>query len=255
MPEIRVAAQLYTLRDMLKTPEEIASTLKKVKEIGYDAVQLSGLGPIDTKQLKGILDEEKLEACATHTPLSRLLNETEAVIEEHRILNCRYIACPSLPPEYHNEEGFKRAARELSEVGKKLKEAGIVLAYHNHGFEFEKFGSRTGLEILYEESDAEYLQGEIDTYWVQYGGGDPAKWCLYLKNRLPLVHLKDMGIKENKQIMMEVGEGNLNWEAIIHACKEAGTIYYIIEQDICQRPPLESLKISLENVKKMLDLF
>lgn len=252
MPQIGIAAQLYTLRSMLRTPEEIASTLKKVKEIGYDAVQLSGLGPIDTHELKKILDGEGLEACATHIPMNRLLNETDGVIEEHKILNCKYTSCPFLPLEYHNEAGFKKAARQLSNVGKRLKEADIVLTYHNHGFEFEKFDFRTGLEILYHESDAEYLQGEIDTYWVQYGGGDPAKWCLQLKNRLPLVHLKDMGIKDNKQIMMEVGEGNLNWEAIMSACKKAGTSWYIIEQDICQRPALESLKISLENVKRML---
>jgi len=252
MPGTMIAAQLYTVREMLKTPKEIASTLKKVKRIGYDAVQLSGLAPIDTDELKKILDGEGLEAGATHISMERLRNEIEKAIEEHKILNCKYTACPSLPGEYRSEIGFKKAAKELSIIGKKLKEAGIILTYHNHGAEFEKFGSRIGLEILYDESDAEYLQGEIDTYWVHYGGGDPAKWCLRLKNRLPLVHLKDMGIKDNKQIMMEIGEGNLNWEAIISACKEAGTRWYIIEQDVCQRPPLESLKISLENTKKML---
>jgi len=250
MPKTIIAAQLYTVRERLKTPREIASTLREVKKIGYDAVQLSGLGPIHPRELKN----EGLKVCATHTSMDKLFEEIEKVIEEHKILKSEYTACPYLPDKYHSGEGFKRAAEELTRIGKKLKEAGITLTYHNHSFEFERFGSRIGLEILYDESDGEYLQGEIDTYWVQYGGGDPAKWCLRLKNRLPLVHLKDMGIKDNKQIMMEVGEGNLNWEAIISACKEAGTRWYIIEQDICQRPPLESLKISLENVKKMLNV-
>jgi len=72
-----------------------------------------------------------------------------------------------------------------------------------------------------------------------------------MKGRLPVLHLKDMGIKDNKPIMMEVGEGNLNWEAIIKAAQDAGTKWYLVEQDICQRPPIESLKISLENMKKM----
>jgi len=65
------------------------------------------------------------------------------------------------------------------------------------------------------------------------------------------VHLKDMGMKDGEQVMMEVGEGNLNWGAILEACREAGTEWYLVEQDVCQRHPLESLKISLENLKEM----
>ena len=92
---------------------------------------------------------------------------------------------------------------------------------------------------------------EIDTYWIQHGGGDPASWIRKLKGRLPLVHLKDMGISKGKQVMTEVGEGNLNWQEILSACKDAGLIWYIVEQDICQRDPFESLGISLRNLKGM----
>lgn len=159
--------------------------------------------------------------------------------------------CPGLPSELHNGEGYKKVALELSRAGEIFVKNGLSLAYHNHGIEFEKYGDKIGLEILYAESNPEYLQAEIDTYWVQYGGGDPAEWCNKMKGRLPVLHLKDMGIKDNKPIMMEVGEGNLNWEAIIKAAQDAGTKWYLVEQDICQRPPIESLKISLENMKKM----
>ena len=55
-----LAAQLYTLREFTKTPKDIAETMKKVKQIGYDAVQISALGPIDPKELAAILDGEGL---------------------------------------------------------------------------------------------------------------------------------------------------------------------------------------------------
>ena len=251
MANTSIGAQLYTLRDYMKTPTDIAKTLRALRKIGYEAVQVSGIGPIAPRDLKKMLDGEGLVACATHTGYDELVKETERVIEEHKMLGASHVACPGLSPEYHNGEGYRTVARELSKVGKVLKAHGITLSYHNHGIEFEKYGDRIGLEILYEESEPDCLQAEIDTYWVQYGGGDPAAWCRKLAGRLPLLHLKDMGIQDNKQIMMEVGEGNLDWGAILKACKAAGTEWYLVEQDVCQRHPLESLKISLENMKGM----
>lgn len=246
-----LAAQLYTLREFTKTPAEIAATMKKVKALGYDAVQLSALGPISPKELKDILDNEELVVCATHTSYERMRDEPQAVIDEHKLLECKYSAIGGLPDRYRHAEGFVKFAREASGVAGKLAKAGLTFGYHNHSFELEKFNGRTGLEILYEESDPALFTAEIDTYWIQHGGGDPAAWIGKLKGRVPLVHLKDMVMCGNEQLMAEVGEGNLNWAAILDACKEAGVIWYIVEQDTCQRDPFESLGISLNNLKKM----
>lgn len=248
----QIAAQLYTLRDYLQTPEDIAKTLAKVRKIGYRIVQLSGLGKIEPKELKKILDGEGLVGNSTHTSLERLRNETGRVIEEHKILGAEYVTCPWLPEEYRNLSGYRKLARELSGIGKILTKDKITLCYHNHAFEFEKFGKKTGLEILYSGSNPRYLKAELDTYWVAFGGGDPAAWCLKYSGRLPLVHLKDMvATKENTQVYAEIGEGNLNWKSILSACKKAGAKWYIVEQDVCRRDPLESLRISLNNLHKM----
>lgn len=246
-----IAAQMYTLREFTKTPVDIATTMKKVKQIGYDAVQLSALGPIKTKELKKIVDGEGLTVCATHTDYERMRNEPDAVAEEHHLLGCTYAAIGGLPGSYRNADGFKRFAKEASEVAKNLAERGLTFGYHNHSFELERFDGRTGLAILYEDSDPRYFTGEIDTYWIQHGGGDPAAWIRKLKGRMPLVHLKDMVMRGHEQLMAEVGEGNLNWPAILEACREAGTVWYIVEQDTCQRSPFDSLAISLRNMKAM----
>jgi len=189
-----IAAQLYTLREHLKTPDQIAATLRKVREIGYEAVQLSALGPIETGRLKEILDENGLAVCATHIAWERLQNDIQGVIDEHRTLGCRHVAIGSMPPAYRNEEGYHRFAKEASEVAKALDGAGMTFSYHNHHFELERFGSKTGLDILIEESDP-LLKFEIDTYWIQYGGGDPAAWIRKVGGRNPLVHLKDLTVK------------------------------------------------------------
>ena len=160
MPETVVAAQMYTLRDFTKTPGDIASSLKRVSEIGYRAVQMSGLGPIDPTELKTICDGEGLAICATHTGYDRLRDETDAVIEEHRIWDCKYPAIGGLPKPYREDgaNGFIKFAREASEVARKLSDAGLTFGYHNHSFELEKFDGRTALQILFDESDPEVFQ-------------------------------------------------------------------------------------------------
>ena len=247
----RVGAQLYTLRDYLKTPPEITATLRKVKAIGYEAVQLSALGPIDRKALKEILAGEGIIVAATHTDYEKMRTDLEAVIDEHHYLGCQHTAVGALPREYRNATGYQRFAKEASEVAHQLAEGGITFSYHNHSFEFERYGDKTGLQILLEESDPAVFNFEIDTYWVQHGGGDPAEWIRKVSDRIPLVHFKDMTIVDRSQFMAEVGEGNLNWPAILNACQKAGVTWYLVEQDHCQRDPFESLAISLKNLKQM----
>ena len=251
MASSQLAAQLYTLRDFCKTPTDLAASLRKVKAIGYDAVQVSGVCPIDYGELKQIVDDAGVKVCCTHIPYAHMKDEPEKVIEEHHTIECKYPAIGGLPGEYRSAEGYAKFAREATEVGKRLAEGGLRFGYHNHSFELEKFGDRTGLQILYEDSDPKYFTAEIDTYWIQHGGGDPAYWIEKCSGRIPLVHLKDMTVRNGKPIMAEVGEGNLNWPRVLDACKKSGVEWYIVEQDECERDPFESLAISLRNLRAM----
>jgi sugar phosphate isomerase/epimerase len=246
-----IAAQLYTLRDFLHTPDEIASALKRVKAIGYDGVQLSGLGPIDPKELANMLQGEGLVAAATHVPYNRLINDLPALIDEHKLWGCQNVAIGGLPEEFRNEEGYLTFARQMTEVAGKLKEAGLTFSYHNHNFEFQKYNGKTGMELMYENSDPNLFLAEIDTYWVQAGGANPVTWINKMRGRIVIIHYKDMTVNGWNQIMAEVGEGNLEWPAIIEASREAGVFWYAVEQDTCQRDPFESLAISFRNLKAM----
>jgi len=251
MTESTIAAQLYTLREFTQTPAAIAETFRKVRAIGYEAVQLSGLGPIDPAELKRIADDNGLTICATHIAYEQMRDDLDTVVAEHQLWECEYVGIGGLPGEYRTAEGYARFAQEASGVARRLKEHGLTFVYHNHSFELERFGGRTGLQILYEESDPAVFTSEIDTYWIQHGGGDPAWWICSLKGRAHVVHLKDMAIQGGTQLFAEVGEGNLNWPAILAACREAGVRWYIVEQDVCQRDPFESLAISLQNLRAM----
>ena len=275
----RIAAQLFTVREFTTTPADVAKTIRRVKNIGYDAVQLSALGPIETSELKRILDGEGVACCATHEPWEAVRDDPREVIDRHHQLGCRHTALGGMPRSYQGEAGYRAFAHEATDAARTLREGGVAWAYHNHSFEFERFGRRTALDLLAETSDPDLFLFEIDTYWVQHGGGDPAAWVRKLKGRVPLVHLKDMVVGEDhaaarklareegesqesfeerraaagakRPIMAEVGEGNLNWPGILGACADAGVGWYIVEQDVCQRDPFESLSISLSNLRAM----
>ncbi|WP_324716786.1 methyltransferase domain-containing protein [Carboxydochorda subterranea] len=245
----RIAAQLYTLREMLRTPEEIGQILRQVKAAGYDVVELSGLGPVDPQHLRDMLQAAGLAVCSTHNSWERLRAEPEAVLRELRLWGATYTAVASMPPSYRHEAGYHRFAAELNELAAQYAREGVRLAYHNHSFEFERFGARSGMQILLDQ--ATHYALELDTYWVQHGGADPAAWIRRAAGKLPAVHLKDMTILDGVQAMAEVGEGNLEWPAILSACQEAGVEWYVVEQDVCRRPPLESLAISRRNLERL----
>lgn len=250
----QVGIQLFSLRDYAKNPADLAKTLRRVREIGYKAVQVSGICQIDECELYKMLSGEGLVCAATHEPGDMILNEPQAVVERLEKLDCKYTAYP-FPAgiDMTNLKSVLDFTDKLNNAGKVLYDSGKVLCYHNHSHEFKKIEGELVLDLIYDKTDRKYLQGEIDTYWVQYGGGSPVMWCEKLSERLPILHLKDYKINsENKPIFAEIGYGNLDWMGIITAAEEAGCRWYFVEQDTCEGDPFESIKKSFDFIKENL---
>jgi len=251
-----IAAQMHTVGRTIRSRADVITALKRVRAMGYKAVQMGGGEPITAAELKKVLDGEGLTLSSLQLMYKRVEQELPALIEECRLFGTRYIAIAVLPDRYWSREGYEKFLDETSAAAEKLGAEDLVLCYHNHEFEFKKFGDRTGMDILFSRPNPPCLCSELDTYWVQYGGGDPVKWIRRLTGRIPLIHLKDMAIRaeslgDRAQLMTEVGDGNLDWPAILPACKEAGVAWYIVERDSGERDPFESLEVSLKNLNEM----
>ena len=248
-----VGAQLYTLREFCKTLPEFAQTLTRVAQMGYTAVQLSGQGPMNPKEMAKVIQDSGLKVAATHVGWTRFLSDLDAVIEEHKLWHCAHAAIGGLPAEYFTAEGLKRFVAELAPVAEWLGAHSMDFSYHNHNHELARFGERTWLEQLYDAASPRHLKAELDTYWIQAGGGDPARWVRKCAGREPLLHLKDMAITpQREQRFAEIGEGNLNWDAILAAAVDGGVEFLLVEQDVCYgRDPFEALAISYRNLVKM----
>ncbi len=240
---MKLAAQMFTVHDYTKNLEDLELSLKRIAKIGYKYVQVSGTCDYEAEWLKDKLKKYGLKCCITHISPNRLINETDRVIEEHNILDCKYVGIGAMPDiwlkDLSRDKVFDNFFKNFMSVAKKIKDADKYFMYHNHQFEFERDAQsgRLMMDRLVNEIDPELMGFTVDTYWVQYGGANPASFIRKLKGRCPVVHFKDYAIAisdENSQIhMAPCGYGNIDFKEVIEACEYAGTEFICVEQDNC----------------------
>lgn len=248
MSKLLLGAQLYTVRDYTKTESDFAETVKKISDIGYKYVQVSGIGPITPQAIKAITEANNLKVVLTHTDAIRIRDNTEDVIADHDVYNCDFLGIGGMPYE-HSEKGYYDFCKDFAPAAEKLKKAGKVLLYHNHRFEFEKYNGKYGIEIILENSDPDSVKLTFDTYWAVAAGIDAAAFMDKYADRILVTHLKDMAVINDKQIMTEVLTGNINFDSIIEICKKHNIVWHMVEQDEVRINAIESMKISHDNLK------
>jgi sugar phosphate isomerase/epimerase len=248
MATLPLALQLYTVRD--DQAADFEGTLRKVAGIGYRAVEMNGYGGMSAADLKALMSDIGLQPVSTHIALNLLENDAEAALTYARDLGCAYAVCPFLPRERRGDAASYRALGQvLSMAGRKARDLGLGFAYHNHDFEFERLDGQYALDILFGATDPDLVGSEFDVYWAQYAGVNPAEYIRKLGRRCTLVHLKDMAADADRSFA-EVGEGTLDFGAIIAAAEDAGAQWYIVEQDRSyHRPALDAVRLSLENLR------
>ena len=238
---MEIGAQLFTVRDFCKSTDDLSLTLKRIAEIGYRYVQVSGTCAYDPLWLKAELQKNGLSCVLTHISPKRLQEETEQVIADHDVLDCKYIGlgCYGFAPVTEKYSAF---CDKYAPVAKKIAAGGKYFMYHNHAGEFQKINGQTVLAQLAEDFSPDEMGFTLDTYWVQFGGGDPAAWIEKLSGRVPCIHLKDFA---HGQKMAVIGEGNINFDRIFVEAEKAGTKYMLVEQDECNgEDPFDCLKRS-----------
>lgn len=224
---------LYSLRTKIKTREDFENTASLLKNMGYSCLQFSG-APFDADLIKSVSESTDIPILLTHVPFDRILNDSEKLVEEHKLFGCSNIGLGMMPFEGLSDTEIKNNIAKLEEAGKRLSGLGAKFFYHNHAHEFCKM--KSGQTIFdYMIENTEHVNFILDTYWLQVGGVSIIDYVKKLSGRIECVHLKDYipcyGPNGLAPRFAHVGEGNLNWKAIIDAMKASDTKYFFVEQD------------------------
>jgi len=250
---MKIGAQFYTIRDYCKTLDDFSESLKKVADIGFTTVQISGTCAYEADWLAEQLKMNGLTCGITHYNYDIIMKETEQVVKEHKTFGCSYIGIGGFFGGLNGVDGFIELAKPAAQ---KIHELGCQFMYHNHNWEYEsKFeDGKTVMEYLSDAFTAEEMCFTLDTYWVKYGGYEPLEEIKRLNGRLPVVHFKDMKLLDDGTKQMQwIGGGNtMNFEKIAAAFIDAGTKYAYIEQDNCNgENPFDCLKKSHDYLKSI----
>lgn len=250
----QLAAITWTIREAMGTEAQVAESMRRLRAIGYQAVQISST-PVEYAAVRRILDGEGIACCATHEDGRAIVEEPERVADRVAVLGAGTAAFPHPGGFPLRTAGDARAlAAKLNRAGEAMAARGVRLAYHNHALELAREGdSPTFLEILYAETDPRFLRAELDTYWIQAGGGSPEAWARRMAGRMEAIHLKDYAVDPDQTPRFaELGRGNLELPAIVAAAEEGGCQWFVVEQDTTPGDPFDSLAVSFEYAKRHL---
>jgi sugar phosphate isomerase/epimerase len=251
-----IGLQMYTVREQAE--RDLAGVLQAISKIGYREVELYwNLYSHPATKLRKVLADHGLRAPSGHLDYDGFASK----LDYARTLGLTYVVCPMLPKDMWNSlEGYKRAAEQFNLWGEKAHELGMRFGFHNHNYEFRRFGETTGVDTLVALTDPKLVWLEIDCYWVTEAGHDPVEMLNRYGKRVSMIHIKDRkpGFPPSQELdasaehFTEVGTGTINWKAVLAAAQKAGVEHYFVEQDSGERPPLESVAISYRNLRSLL---
>ncbi len=257
-----IAIQLFSVRRELEM--DPVDTLKKLRAIGYTAVEMAGYNELPPAYFKGIFDTLGMTVISSHLSKETVENNPHGIIEDCKMFGSKYLAIPYLYGHFHpGGDRFGESVEFFNKTGKLFHENGIQLLFHNHDTEFsKKINGDYLLDIFYNSVDREYVKAEIDTCWASYKGVDVANYIKKFRNRLPVIHLKDYVVSddvENGETIKRMhtcalGEGELDLVNIIKTSKSLGVEVYVIEQDepYGDMDIFECLKLNYDRLSELL---
>jgi sugar phosphate isomerase/epimerase len=249
-----IGLQLYSVRELL--PKDFDGTLSKLAAAGIVEVEAAGYFGRTAQQFRHSMDQAGLRCISTHHAMGELRPHLDEYIEYAHTLGLSYIVCPSptrRDPAAKGElnlEDWRWVAGELNRIGEKVKAAGMVFGYHNHGPEF---GSEAGV-VFYDEllrlTDPKLVIFEMDCGWVFAAGRNPLDYLTKTPHRFPLLHVKDMARGANGEFHSTVlGRGAMNYVPILRAATSLK--HYFIEQEEFDIDIIEAIRLDADYMRKL----
>ena len=247
-----VGIGLYSFRDQFA--KDIPGTMEKVRQMGFREVEVAGTYGMPAAEFRKLLDKNGLRAVSVGADFKDLDSNVPKVLAEAKALGVKYVACFWIP---HAGDTFTiynadTAVDVFNTAGKLLADNGITLCYHTHGYEFQTYKDGTFFDYLAENLDPEYVNFEMDVFWVKAPGYNPVALLQKYPKRFLLMHLKDRkpGTPDSQNGHADVesnvvlGQGDVGIAAIMKQARKSGVKHYFIEDESSR---------SVEQVPKSID--
>jgi sugar phosphate isomerase/epimerase len=243
---IKLGLQFWTVRDALKN--DFAGTLREVAKMGYDGVEGGSTGPLSVDEYNKLIGELGLVTAGVHTGMAPLDQKGDETMAFFKSLGAGYVGASAF---LEDPDSWLKLAEKLNRYGELALRHGLKFQYHNHASEFRKFGGKSGMELLIENTDPGTVFFQVDVGWCRHALEDPIYWLNRLKGRIVTVHLKDCTPPPNPK-WTEVGNGGIDAAGVVKAAQEVGAEWMFVEQDTWERPSVEAARISCANSRKLL---
>lgn len=247
-----IGIQLYTVRTLLESEAAADKTVAALGKMGYECIQLFG-GTANLDMMRWCVNAAKKHGLKVIGILSNPISLRESLDEMTAIAREAKCSDIGISGVAKTEAEAKELVTAANGLAKDIHSAGLTFSYHNHSHEFIRTEcGETVMDILLGGFDKELVDLMPDTYWLQHGGIDVRDFIETHANRIKMIHLKDMKRTLDGPTFSEVGVGNINMRGIIKLALSLGISDFIVEQDSCDGDPLDSARISIENIKGIL---
>jgi sugar phosphate isomerase/epimerase len=242
MSKYKMGLQAFTIRDAME--KDLIGSLKIVKDLGYEDLELYGFNPESetyyghsASEFKSILENNGLTTSSCHYGFSdyfeasvdELDNYVSKCIEGAKELNMSYVTWPWLAPKYRNIESFRRLTEKLNRIGEQVTKSGLKFAYHNHDFEFVEEKGEIGYDIIMNGTDSNLVKLQLDLYWAVHSSKlSPAELIAKDPERFVMWHIKDMD--KVTRDYSELGNGSIDYQKMLTNLDQTGLEYYYLEQ-------------------------
>ena len=271
------AIQMIQLGTVMGSEEKARETIRLMKEAGYEGIELNGkkkkkmppivkiltslagmpIGKTSKLDWHRLIRETGLKVVSVHEDLGSIQRVPDEIIAEAESFGTKYVVITGMNRfDYSDKSAVLDLAERLNSAGKRLKEGGISLLYHNHNCEFRKADpGMTAYDLLMERTDPEYVNFEFDSYWPTEAGVDTIPLMKRLGTRMKLYHINDRGSRVSgpagqilKSDSMELGYGNMNLVDMVRIAKENGVDAVILEshKNWVEKSPIRSFQLSAE---------
>lgn len=251
----KFAAQMYSLRADFE--KDARATLTRIKEIGFEQVQLDGMRGNNPIEVAKILQELDLKIAGMHIKHSRFFDDVDGIIFESILFGCKDLYLKYIDDDFQNEEGYRKTKAAVHNVIQKLNGLGYRIGFHNPEFDFHNMiDGNNVIDYICKPEENRFVYPELDTYWLTVANENPVEYAKKYAYRMPIVHLKD---KKSDQSLAypynicECGNGVIDLQSFIKVCEELKVEAYCIEQDHSDLGMLESMKVSFENLLEICE--